>query len=236
MQNELIVLIITAASVGFFHTLLGPDHYLPFIVMSKTGKWPLVKTAFITFICGAGHVMSSVALGFLGIALGIALMKMNLIESYRGEYAAWALMAFGFVYLLWGIRRAILNKPHTHAHHHEDGQKHEHTHNHLTAHAHLHKKENANITPWVLFVIFILGPCEPLIPILMYPAAKNNISWLVIVTAVFAAATIITMTAIVIVSSYGISLIPLKKVERYSHALAGATIFTSGITMRFLNL
>ncbi len=28
---ELSALIVTAASLGFFHTILGPDHYLPFI-------------------------------------------------------------------------------------------------------------------------------------------------------------------------------------------------------------
>jgi len=33
MSNELMILLVTAASIGFFHTLLGPDHYLPFIVI-----------------------------------------------------------------------------------------------------------------------------------------------------------------------------------------------------------
>ncbi|HOD34406.1 MAG TPA: hypothetical protein PLR20_01590 [Syntrophales bacterium] len=28
-------------------------------------------------------------------------------------------------------------------------------------------------TPWVLFTIFVLGPSEPLIPVLMFPAARN---------------------------------------------------------------
>ncbi len=35
MSSEITLLAITAASIGFFHTLFGPDHYLPFIMMSK---------------------------------------------------------------------------------------------------------------------------------------------------------------------------------------------------------
>ncbi len=35
MSHEIVVLGIAAASIGFFHTLLGPDHYLPFIVMAR---------------------------------------------------------------------------------------------------------------------------------------------------------------------------------------------------------
>lgn len=32
LSREMIILPGTAAFIGFFHTLLGPDHYLPFIV------------------------------------------------------------------------------------------------------------------------------------------------------------------------------------------------------------
>ena len=62
----------TAASIGFLHTLLGPDHYVPFIALAQSGRWALRKTALVTFLCGVGHVGSSVALGFAGIALGSA--------------------------------------------------------------------------------------------------------------------------------------------------------------------
>ena len=60
MTTDLTVLIIAAATIAFFHTLPGPDHYLPFIVMSKSGKWSLKKTTVISFFCGLGYVLSSV--------------------------------------------------------------------------------------------------------------------------------------------------------------------------------
>ena len=68
MNNELTILSITAASIGFIHTLIGPDHYLPFIVMGRAAKWSLTKTIIITFLSGIGHILSSVLLGFIGIA------------------------------------------------------------------------------------------------------------------------------------------------------------------------
>jgi len=237
MTNEILLLASTAAAIGFFHTLVGPDHYIPFIVMSKSGGWSLKKTALITFLCGIGHVMSSVLLGFIGISLGIALNHLEGIEAFRGTLAAWALISFGLVYFIWGVRRAIRNKPHTHLHVHDDNLAHQHTHSHTDEHLHPHlKKGSRNQTAWVLFTIFVFGPCEPLIPILMYPAAQSSIIGVVLVTSVFAVATIGTMMSLVMISAFGLNFMPTKKLERYSHALAGATIFLCGAAIQFLGL
>lgn len=237
MNNGLVVLYITAASIGFFHTLFGPDHYIPFIVMSRARKWSLLKTSVITFLCGLGHIASSVILGIIGIILGIGVMKLEAFEAFRGNLAGWALIGFGLAYFIWGVRRAIKNKPHRHIHTHGKIADHAHTHTHEREHAHVHDKEGkVNITPWVLFTIFVLGPCEPLIPILMYPAAKESLAGLIGVTVIFGAVTIITMLSVVIVSSLGLNLVGLKQFERYSHAVAGATICLCGLAIQFLGL
>jgi nickel/cobalt transporter (NicO) family protein len=234
MNNEITLLAITAASIGFLHTLFGPDHYLPFIMMSKARNWKMRKTMLITFLCGLGHVGSSIVLGIIGISVGIAISKIEMFESFRGNLAAWAFIVFGFVYLVWGIRQAIRNKPHTHLHIHEDGSKHEHIHSHYQKHSHVHEKKN--ITPWILFTIFVLGPCEPLIPILMYPSAKNSISGLLFITLIFAVVTITTMMTVVYIASLGYKFVPMKKMERYSHAIAGFIIMFSGLGIQFLGL
>jgi len=234
MSNEITLLAITAASIGFFHTLFGPDHYLPFIMMSKARNWKMTKTMLITFLCGLGHVGSSVVLGIIGISVGIAISKIEMFESFRGNLAAWAFIVFGFVYLIWGIRQAIRNKPHSHLHIHEDGAKHEHVHSHRKEHSHVHGKKS--ITPWVLFTIFVLGPCEPLIPILMFPSAKNSISGLIFITMIFAVVTIATMMTVVYIASLGYKFVPMKKMERYSHAIAGFIIMFSGLGIQFLGL
>ncbi len=237
MSYELSILVFTAASIGFFHTLFGPDHYLPFIVMSQSGKWSRRKTVFITCLCGLGHVLSSVFFGIIGVAFGIALTKLEAFEAFRGNIAAWALIAFGLVYFVWGLRRAWRNRPHTHVHSHSDIINHEHTHAHTDEHMHAHlEKGHKNVTPWVLFTIFVFGPCEPLIPLLMYPAAKSSLWGVILVTGIFGVVTIVTMLSIVLISTFAIRLVPVAKLERYTHALTGATIFLCGLSIQFLGL
>ncbi len=236
MSQEIQILAITAASIGFVHTLIGPDHYVPFIMMAWARKWSLLKTTVITFLCGIGHVASSVVLGLAGIALGIAVGKLEMFESFRGNIAAWLLIAFGLVYFVWGLRRAYLNKPHTHIHlHSDDEHTHEHTHN--GEHIHVHDQPaKVNITPWVLFTIFVFGPCEPLIPLIMYPAAKSSMVGMIMVTAVFGVVTISTMLAITLLAVSGIQFTKLNHFERYTHALAGATILLCGLAIQFAGL
>jgi len=236
MNNELIILCFTAASIGFIHTILGPDHYLPFVVMSKARRWSVGKTNLITFLCGLGHIMSSIILGLIGVIFGIAVMRLEAFESFRGNIAAWALIGFGFAYFIWGVRTAIRNRPHRHSHLHEDENEHSHQHCHNCDHAHVHDRKRKNITPWILFTIFVLGPCEPLIPILMYPAAKHSIKGMFMVAGIFGLVTTFTMLGIVTVMSLGIRTLPLGKFERFSHALAGATICLSGLAIQFLGL
>ena len=237
MTAELSVLIITAASIAFFHTIFGPDHYLPFIMMSWARKWSVAKTTLITLLCGLGHIGSSVVLGLIGVALGLAVRKLEVVESVRGNLAAWLLIAFGLVYLVWGLRRAYRNRPHRHGHTHGSEATHTHLHKHFKGHAHIHDDKAApSITPWALFVIFIFGPCEPLIPILMYPAAQNSLSGLVVVTFVFGAITITTMLGVVLLSRAGINFLPLTSMQRFAHVIAGATICLCGLAIQFLGL
>jgi nickel/cobalt transporter (NicO) family protein len=237
MEDSSVLLILTAASIGFIHTLIGPDHYIPFIAMSKAGNWSKTKTIWITTIAGIGHVLSSVVLGISGIVLGIAVTSLEIVESFRGELAGWLLITFGLLYFAWGIRYLYKKKKHAHPHFHEDGTFHTHTHNHLEEHAHVHESKKVNsITPWIIFTIFLFGPCEPLIPLLMFPAISHNVLTLVLVSLTFAVATIGTMLAVVTGSLYGLKMISFKGAEKYSHAVAGGLVLLCGVSIKFLGL
>jgi sulfite exporter TauE/SafE len=237
MTVELKALIVAAVSIGFFHTLFGPDHYLPFIMISWARKWSALKTSIITLLCGVGHIGSSVILGLIGVAMGIAVNKLELAESVRGNLAAWLLIAFGLAYLVWGLRHAYRNKPHVHSHLHIGTDLHTHPHTHHDQHTHIHDREAAvSITPWVLFAIFVFGPCEPLIPLLMYPAAKNSLFGLVVGTGIFGTVTIATMLTMVLLSRTGVNFLPLAPLQRFSHAVAGATICLCGLAIQFMGL
>jgi nickel/cobalt exporter len=239
MTQELRALIVAAATIGFFHTLLGPDHYLPFIMMSWARRWSAAKTAVITLLCALGHIGSSVVLGLVGVMLGLAVESLTGAESLRGRIAAWLFIAFGLIYLIWGIRHVYRSKPHQHAHAHEadESHTHVHSHSHFGEHAHVHDIASIkSLTPWILFTIFVFGPCEPLIPFLMYPAAKGSLFGLLLVTSVFGVTTAGTMLATVFLGRAGVDFLPLRHVQRYSHAVAGATILLCGLAIEFLGL
>ncbi len=237
MTESIVLLSLTAATLGLVHTLTGPDHYLPFVLMSKAGRWSKNKTLLVTLVCGTGHILSSVVIGAVGIGLGVAVSRLEAIESLRGELAAWLLIGFGLAYAAWGVHRALRNQPHSHLHHHLDGTVHDHHHDHHGDHSHAHTEPSARtMTPWVLFTIFVLGPCEPLIPLLMAPAAAQSLLGVVAVTTVFSVVTLATMTGAVAVCLSGVERIPLVSLERWSHALAGGAIALCGIGIRALGL
>ena len=79
MTESIVLLSGAAASIAVLHTLLGPDHYLPFIAMSRAGKWSLRKTLTVTLICGMGHVVSSAALALVGVVFGFTVMGLDRI-------------------------------------------------------------------------------------------------------------------------------------------------------------
>lgn len=259
MTEDIAKLSLAAISIGFFHTLFGPDHYVPFVAMSKIGRWSLSRTLVVTLLCGIGHVASSIVLGLAGVALGVAVFKLEDIEASRGAIAGWMLVAFGLVYFVWGIRQAIRNRPHTHLHVHENGTIHTHQHTHVTEHLHVHQSTHQHnrhdttgeaampatvaanpeeqvptgrMTPWVLFTIFLFGPCEPLIPFLMYPAAKGSMWGLAWITALFSITTLATMTAMVASMYLGASFLKLGRFERYGHAMAGLLILACGTAIK----
>jgi len=233
MSNALLTLTITATSIGFVHTLFGPDHYLPFIAMARARNWSRVKTAVVTALCGVGHVGSSILLGTVGIALGLAVAGLKAVESFRGDLAAWALIAFGLVYMAWGLRRAWRGMTHEHGHEHGDAASHVHEHDHGGEHAHVHDGSGArSLTPWVLFTIFVFGPCEPLIPLLMYPAATHNTWGVIVVAGTFSIVTIATMLTVVLVAVSGVRRVAIGSLARYGHALAGAVVLACGIAVK----
>lgn len=241
----------TAAVIGFLHTLLGPDHYLPFVAMARIGRWSTRKTLVVTVLCGLAHVASSVLLGAVGIAGGVVLLRLEELESHRAELAGWLLLGFGVAYLVWGLLHAFRGLPHTHLHAHIDGTVHQHEHVHHGEHLHAHVPVSSGssdspgaettsippatasgMTPWVLFTIFLFGPCEPLIPVLMYPASEANVGLVVLVAAVFTLVTVGTMTVAVMAMLRGVSFLSLGSWQRFGHALAGLAVTGCGLAVK----
>ena len=243
-MESLQLLVGAAIGIGFVHTLIGFDHTLPFVVLSKARGWSLTKTLWLTLLCGAGHVLSSVFLGAAGIAGALAATgfdsssghswisarvgSFESFESMRGDLSAWALILFGLLYAAWSLARRRRQQRHVHEHdgvvhsHGADGASGEHAHRSL---------QGAGLTGWSLFVIFVLGPCEPLIPVLMVPAFQIGLWAVVPVTLAFALTTLVTMIAVVALGRWGLDLGRFPGLETHGHLLSGLAISSSGLAM-----
>ncbi len=230
-------LLMASAGIAFTHTLLGPDHYLPFLMLARANRWSRKRTLAITALCGAGHVGSSVVLGGIGIAAGAAATRLGWIESARGDWAAWGFIAFGLAYGAWGVRRAVRSREGLEPHEHEGrphlhrggGHHHHHPHREIDA-------SRPDVTFWTLFAIFILGPCEPLIPLLILPASRGRWDVMWSAALLFGLITVATMVALALAGLAGLERISTAKMERWSHAMAGAVIAASGLAIVSLGL
>lgn len=241
-----------AASIAVVHTLAGPDHYVPFIALARAHHWSHRKLALITALCGLGHVGSSILFGVLAALLGLAVTSMDAIQGQAGALAGWGLVIMGGLYALWGAWKAVQGHSHSHLHLHADGDLHRHGHHHpaLSTAGTEHLKVSHNhgggvgassprhkvLTPWVLFLIFAFGPCEPLIAF-SFPLGLSG-DWLQLawITGVFSVVTIITMLVVVFVAHFGLLRLQFPLLERLVHLLAGVAIFLSGAGILWLGL
>lgn len=138
--------------------------------------------------------------------------------------------------------------PSVHAHTHEAGHDHgdgaEHDHGDGVVHAHAGEHDHAaeapqswkSLTPWLLFLVFVLGPCEPLIPLFFASALSGAWHEVVLVVLGYGAATLAAMHVLVTVFWFGLRKVDLGPLERWTHAAAGAVIALAGAAMVFLGL
>lgn len=213
MNKAYMVLLASTLSIAFIHAL-APDHWMPFAVIGKAQRWSRAKLIWYTFLAGIGHVGSSIVVGAIGLLLGFSLSKVSAAEAHRGEIALWLLIGFGAAYTVWGIKRA-----HDYKHEHVD----------------VEKMKSKTVTMWTLFAIFVLGPCEPLIP-LMFLATDYGWVGIAVTSLTFSVVTIFMMLAQSLLATAGIQLIRHDIAERYSHAFAGFVIVLTGAFVMVLGI
>jgi len=203
-------LVAAAVTIGSLHSL-APDHWVPFAALARAQHWSAGRTARVTFLCGFGHVTVSVLLGLLGLVFG-----RQMFESFgrRMESAAGVLLiAFGFVYAVWGLRRAAGRHVHGHAHAHYD---------------HVHQPDS--MTVGGLFLLFCADPCVAVVPIL-FAAAPLGAAQTAVLVVLYELATIATMIALVLPARAGAHLLPGAWFARYGDATAGGLIALTGLVV-----
>lgn len=207
-QYTIAALVGAAAGVGALHTLLAPQHYLPFVALGEAQKWSSSRTMFVTFICGMAHMLSSAIVGTVGIILGAGIGAVESFDETKSDIVKWAFLLFAILYTAYGVRLGLKGEAHCRcAGGHSD----------ISA---------ARVDFWALFLIFALGPCEILIPLVMYPAAHSDWLGVILVVFAFSGATVVTMLAVVFLLLKGLRALPVKleAAERWNHAITGVIL------------
>lgn len=231
METELSFLLTTAVSVSVLHTISGPDHYIPFVAIGKSKGWKLPKIVLWTIVCGTAHIVASVFIASGGAALGFSLSKIDGLNDVRGGLASWAIFIFGILYFLYGLYDVSRNKRHKHFDIYDDDTVYvfEHDHKQMT-----YPTNRRKVTPWVLFLIFLLGPCEVLFPLLAYPAVEQSAFNMFLLIATFLFTTVSTMVSVVILIYYGFNFVKTEWLEKYITPISGLSIAGCGVGMVFL--
>jgi len=200
------------ALISCLHVLIGPDHYLPLAVMSKSHGWSGRKTVGVTLLCACAHLLSSFLIISLLHSFRLSIEKFQLIETTRGDLAAWGLMTVGFLYFLWSLKSVF--RP-------QDGGR---------------IDSKGGFVFWSMLTIFVIGPCEPLVILLSHPLVAGNIYPAVLIAGLFSVVTVVTMFLAVMGTSYGLSFFCFPQWSRYVRPAVGLVLFFCGAGIQFLGL
>lgn len=112
-------LLAAAAGVGFGHAIL-PDHWVPLAVLGRTRRYPLSRVARLSGLAGVAHVLVSLVLGAVIIAIGLQFR--STIENAQDTIIGCVLIATGTGFA--GLE--LTGHGHSHEHHdHGQGAHHE---------------------------------------------------------------------------------------------------------------
>ena len=121
MSNTGPALLAAAAGVGFGHAIL-PDHWVPLAIVGRTRRYPLSRIARVSGLAGVAHVLVSLVLGAVVIAIGL---------HFRSTIQNAQDTIIGCVLIATGLGFAVLElSGHGHGHDHEHGHSHDHDHHH----------------------------------------------------------------------------------------------------------
>ena len=191
---------------AFLHAAL-PTHWLPFVLVGRAQRWSLMQTLGATATAGLAHIVTTVVVGSLIVAAGLALDQW--VAGLLPHLSAALLLIFGAFYLA----RAMLRRPV------------------VAGGPELEIAEPAVSTAaafWGLVVVMAIQPGEVLLPIYMSAAAEGA-GALIALGLAFAAGTVLGMTLLVTLARAGASILRLERWARYEGAVLGLALIGLGL-------
>jgi nickel/cobalt exporter len=223
-------LLAAAAGVGFGHAIL-PDHWVPLAVVGRTRRYPLSRIARLSGLAGIAHVLVSIVLGAVIIAVGLQFR--STVEHAQGTIIGCILIATGIGFLVLEVTGHGHHHDHDHDHAHDD---HDHDHAH-DDHDHDHDDHDASDRPGprlsglaAVMVPFgaAASPDLTILPVFL-AATTAGVATAVGSLAIFAAVTIGTIVGLTLAAARGGYQIQGEWLERWGNVFTAAVLVTIGL-------
>jgi nickel/cobalt exporter len=219
-------LLAAAAGVGFGHAIL-PDHWVPLAVVGRTRRYPLSRIARLSGLAGIAHVLVSIVLGAVIIAVGLQFR--STVEHAQGTIIGCILIATGIGFLVLEVTGHGHHHDHDHDHAHDD---HDHDHD-----DHDHDDHDASDRPGprlsglaAVMVPFgaAASPDLTILPVFL-AATTAGVATAVGSLAIFAAVTIGTIVGLTLAAARGGYQIQGEWLERWGNVFTAAVLVTIGL-------
>jgi nickel/cobalt transporter (NicO) family protein len=208
-------LLAAAAGVGFGHAVL-PDHWVPLAVLGRTRRYPLSRVARLSGLAGVAHVLVSIVLGAVIIAVGLQFRSS--VEHAQDTIIGCILIATGIGFLLLEVTGHGHHHDHEHHHHgHEPGHDQGHDHGHGHAHGRL-----SGLAAVMVPFGAAASPDLTILPVFL-AATTAGVATAVGSVVIFAAVTIGTIMGLTLAAARGGYQIRGEWLERWGN------LFTAGV-------
>ncbi len=215
-------LLAAAAGVGFGHAIL-PDHWVPLAVLGRTRRYSLARVARLSGLAGIAHVLVSIVLG--GVIIAIGLQFRSAIETAQDTIIGALLIATGLGFVVFELTG------HGHSHDHGHGE-HEHGHGHESAGLGPRRGRLAGIAAVMVPFGAAASPDLTILPVFLAAAAVGAATAIGSL-AIFAAVTIGTIVGLTLTATRTGYQIRGQWLERWGNVftalvliLIGALVFT----------
>ena len=111
--------LLAAAGVALGHAVL-PDHWVPLAVLGRTRRYSLRRVAGLSGLAGVAHVLVSLLLGAVIIAIGLQFRSR--IEHVQDTIVGLLLIVTGLAFAVFELSGRGHAHPHPHTHPHSPGR------------------------------------------------------------------------------------------------------------------
>jgi putative Mn2+ efflux pump MntP len=206
--------VLAAAGVGFGHAIL-PDHWAPLAVLGRTRRYPLSKVARLSGLAGVAHVLVSIVLGAVIIAIGLQFR--STVEHAQNAIVGSLLIATGVAFLVL----ELTGHGHGHPHSHDDPHAHDH------AHEHPHQRGPGGLLAVMVPFGAAASPDLTILPVFLAATAAGAGAAVGALIA-FAAATIATITLATVFAAAGGYQVRGEWLERWGNVFTAAVLIAIG--------